>query len=192
MPSPAPGLWGSRAKQNPLFTGDEDAAQRRSAVRGPGGPGELPQRSKAAFGSAGSARGRQACIFSKRVITFSQTGPSRSKVPGPGSSFRICFLRAWRCAEGRDGASGRAGGGQDGNLGKAERVREDSAAAPSTCPRPTHSSDGARNVFASQVFQPGLRLQTGGRGQHAVSELCSGGWAWSDVEAISSLNFNIC
>ena len=79
--------------QNPLFTGDEDA-QWPSALRGPGVTGELPQRSKVAFGSAGSARGRQASVFSKRRIKFSQTASSRSKVPGPVSSFRICFLRA--------------------------------------------------------------------------------------------------
>lgn len=80
--------------QNPLFTGDEDAAQWRSALRSPGVTGELPQRSKVAFGSAGSARGKQASVFSKRMIKFSQTGSSRSQVPGTGSSFRICFLRA--------------------------------------------------------------------------------------------------
>ena len=80
--------------QNPLFTGDEDAAQWRSALRSPGVTGELPQRSKVASGSADSARGKQASVFSKRMIKFSQTGSSCSQVPGTGSSFRICFLRA--------------------------------------------------------------------------------------------------
>ena len=69
--------------------------------------------------------------------------------------------QGWSQRGGRGKAGPRSTAEAGRNLGKAERVREDSAAspaAPGTCPRPAHSSDGARNGFASQVFDPGLRL----------------------------------